>query len=89
MSVEQIEASIRALPPEEREQLANWFDEHRHELIADCGEDPSLEQRSELLRRKEAFLADPSSAEPWEGTAKKIHQHLHARRAQKTAAGRR
>jgi hypothetical protein len=35
MSVEQIEASIRALPPAERAQLAEWFEIHRSELLAD------------------------------------------------------
>jgi hypothetical protein len=46
-------------------------------------------QKTELLRRKEAFLANPTIAEPWEGTPEKIRRHLHARRAQKAASNHR
>jgi hypothetical protein len=90
MSVEQIEATIESMSASERKKFACWFDEHRRELI-DEADDFALtgEQQAELLRRKEAFLADPSIAEPWAGTPEKIHQHLHARRAQKTSARRR
>ena len=89
MSVEQIESAIKAMPLEELVQFADWFDAHRHELVADdTSDDLSAEQKAELLRRKESFLADPASAEPWAGTPEKIREHLHARRAQKTVASR-
>jgi len=45
----------------------------------------TAKQKTELQRRKEAFLANPSIAGQWEGTPEKINQHLHARRAQKTS----
>lgn len=86
MSLDQLQSAIAALPPEERWRLAEWFEEHLAELLGDTGADPSDEQKAEILRRREAFLANPSLAEPWEGTAERIRQHLHARRAQKAAA---
>ena len=84
MSLDQLESAIVALPLEQRWELAAWFDEHLEEMLGDP--EPSPAQRAEILRRREAFLADPSIAEPWEGTADRIHQHLHARRAQKAAS---
>ena len=33
MSIEQAEAAIRELTPEERRRLLLWLDEHRHELF--------------------------------------------------------
>ena len=56
------------------------------ELLGETQDDLSEEQKAEILRRRDAFLAAPSLAEPWEGTAERIRQHLHARRAQKAAA---
>ena len=56
MSVEQIEASIEALPPEERAQLVEWFDDHRSELVAD---DVSEAQKTELLRRRQEYDEHP------------------------------
>jgi hypothetical protein len=38
MSVEQIAASIRALPVAERARLAEWFEIHRAELLAGVDE---------------------------------------------------
>lgn len=83
MSLEQLESAIVALPAEERWRLVEWFDEHLDELLGE--DDLSEEQKAEILRCREAFLAEPSTAEPWEGTAERICQHLHARRAQKAA----
>ena len=89
MSVEQLESAILALPPDERWQLAVWFEAHLEELLgnSDIEDDLSEEQKTEILRRREAFLADPSLAEAWEGTVERIRQHLHARRAKKAATG--
>jgi hypothetical protein len=90
MSVEQLEATIRALPPAERRQFADWFDDHRQDLLGETEDfELSTEQQAEILRRRDAFLADPSLAEPWAGTPEQIHQHLHARRTQKAAASNR
>ena len=90
MSVKQLESAVAALPPDERQEFIHWLDDHRHELV-DEADDFALtaEQKAELLRRKESFLADPSVAEPWPGTPEKIHQHLHARRSEKAATSRR
>lgn len=79
MSVEQLERAILALPLEERWRLAEWFDEHVGELLGPIDDELSAEQKAEILRRRDAFLADPSIAEPWEGTLEHIRQHLHAR----------
>lgn len=89
MSVEQLESKIRELSLHERRQFADWFDEHRGELFDEAEVVLSEEQKAELLRRKKEFLANPSIAEPWEGTVGKIRKHLHARRAEKTSASRR
>ena len=90
MSVEQIEATIEAMSPSERQKFARWFDAHRHELIGEADDFAVTDgQQAELLGRKKAFLADPSIAEPWAGTPEKIRQHLHARRTKKAAASRR
>jgi hypothetical protein len=89
MSVEQLESALKSLPPEDRLKFIRWVDDHRHQLV-DVAEDIELseDQKSELLRRKGAFLNNPEIAQPWEGTASKILDHLHARRAQKTSGGR-
>lgn len=86
MSLEQLESAILGLPPAERWRLAEWFEDHLAELLGETGDELSEEQKAEILRRRDAFLADPSIAEPWEGTAERIRQHLHARRAQKAAS---
>ena len=86
MSLEQLESAILALPPEQRWRLAEWFEDHLAELLGGTEDELSEEQKTEILRRREAFLADPSIAGPWEGTAERIRQHLHARRAQKAAS---
>jgi putative addiction module component (TIGR02574 family) len=56
MSVEQIEANIQALPPAERVQFVEWFDEHRSELVAD---DVTEAQKAELLRRRQEYDEHP------------------------------
>ncbi len=87
MSVEQIEAIIESMSASERLKFVRWFDEHRRELIGEADDfELSEEQQAEVLRRRDAFLAEPSIAEPWAGTPEKIHQHLHDRRTKKAAA---
>ena len=56
MSVEQIEASLLKLPPAERAAFADWFDAHRHELVAD---DLSEAQKAELLQRRREYDEHP------------------------------
>ena len=65
MSVEQIEATIRALPPAERAQLVEWFDDHRHELVAET-ENISPEVRAELELRLKEMDEHPELLEPFE-----------------------
>ena len=62
-------------------------EDHLAELLGETKGELSEGQEAEILRRREAFLADPSIAEPWEGTAERIPQHLHARRTQKAVPG--
>jgi hypothetical protein len=47
MSVEQLESAIKALPPAERARFVEWFDGHRHELVAEA-DNTSPEVRAEL-----------------------------------------
>ena len=60
-------------------------------LVMDKANDLALTatQKTELLRRKEAFLANPTIAKPWKGTLGKIRQHLRDRRVQKAASNHR
>ena len=60
MSVKQIESAIKDMPPEERAQFADWFDNHRHELVADDGSDDLSEaQTAELLQRRREYDEHP------------------------------
>ena len=65
MSVEQIEATIRALPPAERAQFVEWFDGRRHELVAGA-DDISPEVRAELELRLKEMDKHPELLEPFE-----------------------
>ncbi len=58
MSIEQVEAAIRQMPPEERRRLLLWLDEHRYELFADS-DDVTEAQKSELLRRRQKYFEHP------------------------------
>jgi len=87
MSLEQLESSILSLAPEERKQFALWFEEHRHDLIQDDGDDElTAEQQAEILRRREQALAHPELLEPWDGTIDRVRQRLHELRRQKAAS---
>jgi hypothetical protein len=89
MSVAEIEKQVRTLPAEELVQFGEWFDAYRESTLpaADADDDLSEDQKQEILRRRDAYLADPSLAEPWEGTAERLIQELHAYRRQKAASG--
>ena len=64
MSVEQLEAAIKALPPEERRRFAGWFDAHREELLGDAGENNAV--RDELALRLKEIDEHPEILEPFE-----------------------
>ena len=59
MSMEQIESAIKAMPPEERAQFADWFDAHRDELVAGKDDDLSEAQKAELLARRREYDEHP------------------------------
>jgi hypothetical protein len=85
MSVEQLESAIKALPPEERERFAGWFDDHRHELIRRREIDDA--QQREVLARLEEARSNPDSLEPFE--EKDLEQMLRDVATKKTQARRR
>ena len=94
MSVKELERQIRALPRRKLERFSQWFDAYRQQAEADKAlnddgqDDLSEEQRQEILRRRAAYLADPSIATPWEGTSERLRKQLRARRRQKTSGSR-
>lgn len=65
MSVEQIEASIRELPPGELARLMQWFADYCHELRPDeAGVPPAV--RAELELRLKEIDEHPEWLEPFE-----------------------
>ena len=89
MSVEQIEASIRALPPVERAQLVEWFDEHRHELAGEAA-DVSPAVRAELELRLKEMDERPELLEPFgEEDLERMIQKAADAHAKKSSARRR
>jgi hypothetical protein len=85
MSVEQLETAIKALPPEERERFAGWFDDHRQELIRRREIDDA--QQREVLTRLEEMRTNPELLEPFE--EKNLEQMLRDVANTKTQARRR
>jgi hypothetical protein len=65
MSVEQLEATIEAMPVGERKKIVRWFDEHRHELIGEA-DDISPAVRAELELRLKETDEHPELLEPFE-----------------------
>ena len=92
MSIEQVESAIQALPPEERQQIARWFDDHRHELLKSqsegSGEEVISSQQREVLSRLAETDASPARLEPFEEADldRMIQDFAHAR-AKKPSAG--
>ena len=76
MSLEQLEAAIVELPPNERQRLAPWFEENRRELLGDDADDLSDEQKAEILRRHDLAAAHPELLEPWDGTIERVRARL-------------
>lgn len=82
MSVEQVQAAIEGLPPDERVRLAQWFDDHRHELVS--AEIASAQQR-EVLSRLAEMEKDPGALQPFEEAhLDKMVEEFRRARAQKT-----
>ena len=86
MSVEQIEAGLLQLPPEDRRRFLNWLYEHEDELLGDDDGEIHPEVQAEILRRREEALAHPELLEPWEGTAERLRAQLDEIRRQKAQA---
>jgi hypothetical protein len=93
MNVKELEKQIRSLPPQQLQRFSQWFDDYRQQIpsspaSADLEDDPTPEQKEEILRRRAAYLADPNIATPWEGTPERLIKQLRARRRQKTSSRR-
>ena len=94
MSVQELEKQVQTLPPEELARFSQWFDTYRDTVMGEAltddewPEDLNEEQKQEILLRRAAYLADPSVATPWEGTAERIIEQLRARRRQEAAFSR-
>ena len=82
MSVEQLESAIKALPPEERERFAGWFDEHRHELIRRQKVEEA--QQREILNRLHEIEKNPEILEPFE--EKDLERLIHDVTSKKTSS---
>lgn len=58
MSVKQLESAILALPPDERQELLDWVDGHRRELLVPpAGESEAVKQ--ELRSRRQEYFDHP------------------------------
>jgi len=85
MSVEQLESAIKALPPAERARLVEWFDGHRHELVAGA-DNISPEVRAELELRLKEMDEHPESLESFEeADLDRMFQEFADARSQKTS----
>jgi hypothetical protein len=86
MSVEQIEASLAAMPVSERLEFARWFDAHRHKLLPESDE-VSPEVRAELELRLKEMDEHPEMLEPFgEEDLERMFKEFADARAQKTSA---
>ncbi len=58
MSVKQLESAILALPPNERQELLDWVDGHRRELLVPpAAESEAVKQ--ELRSRRQEYIDHP------------------------------
>ena len=79
MSLEQLESAILELTPDERQRLAVWFEENRHELVGDDDSDELInEQEADIVRRRDFALAHPELLEPWDGTIERVRERLRS-----------
>ena len=81
MSVEQLEQTVLGLSPEERRRFLDWLYEHEEELMGPNYIHPEVQ--AEILRRRDAALAQPEGLESWEGTTERVRARLHEIRRQK------
>lgn len=58
MSVAQLESAILALPLDQRQQLLDWLDEHRRELVPPPAQESDA-VKQELLRRRQEYVEHP------------------------------
>ena len=86
VSLEQLESAILGLTPEERQRLAVWFEENRHELLGGESDELTKEQEAEVIRRRDLAVAHPELLEPWDGTIERVRERLHEFHRQKTSA---
>jgi hypothetical protein len=85
MSVEQLEATLLKLPPAERRQFADWFDDHRHELLGEESVSPAV--RAELELRLKEMDEHPEMLEPFEeADMERMFKEIADAHAQKTSA---
>ena len=61
MSVEQLEEQVQALSAEERQHFAEWFDDHRHDLVPP--DEVLTAQEQELRQRLAEMEANPALRE--------------------------
>ena len=86
MSVEQIEATLEAMPVSEMQKFARWFDAHRHELLAEA-DDTSPAVRAELELRLKEIAERPEVFEPFaEADLDRMFKEFADARAKKTPA---
>jgi hypothetical protein len=85
MSVEQIEASIEAMPVSERRKFVRWFDQHRHELLPEA-DDISPAVRAELELRLKETDEHPELLEPFaEADVERMFKEITDAHSQKTS----
>lgn len=78
MSAEQLEHSLRKLPPAERRRFAQWFHESEKDILEQQDDDrihPAIQ--AEILRRRDEADAHSDRLEPWEGTTQRVRASLH------------
>ncbi len=85
MSVEQIAASIQALPPSERAEIIEWMEIHRAKLMAGTeAEGPAV--REELELRLKEISEHPELLEPFgEEDLDRMFEEFANARAKKTS----
>jgi hypothetical protein len=76
MSVEQIEATLLQLPPEERRRFADWFYQHEDELLEGVEDEIDPEVKAMILSRREEALAHPENLEAWETAFPRMKQQF-------------
>jgi hypothetical protein len=76
VSLEQLESAILGLTPEERQRLAVWFEENRHELLGDERDGLTEEQEAEVIRRRNLAQAHPELLESWDGALERVRERL-------------